>query len=142
MNIRPATQTDQSTITRLIRDAGINPMSLDWQRFVIAEDNGAIVGIGQVKQHSDGSHELASIAVIPSRQKQGVAGEIIRHLLAKETGVVHLTCRSQLETFYVRFGFRKIARDEMTPYFGRIIRLVNALGGLRGIKIIVMKRDA
>jgi N-acetylglutamate synthase-like GNAT family acetyltransferase len=140
MNFRPATQTDQPTITRLIRDAGINPMSLDWQRFVIAEDSGATVGIGQVKQHGDGSRELASIAVIPSRQKQGVASEIIRHLLAQETGVVYLTCRSQLETFYVRFGFRKIARAEMTPYFRRIIRLVNALGGLRGIKIIVMKR--
>ena len=126
----------------MIHDAGINPMSLDWHHFVIAEDNGTTVGIGQVKQHGDGSRELASIAVIPERQGQGVASEIIHHLLAKESGVIYLTCRSQLESFYTRFGFRRIERDEMTPYFRRIIRLANIfLKVSRGdVKIIVMKK--
>lgn len=142
MNLRPATEQDQKTIERIIHAAGINPMSLDWHHFVIAEDNSAIVGIGQVKQHGDGSRELASIAVIPERQGQGIASEIIRHLLAKESGVIYLTCRNQLETFYNRFGFRRIERDEMTPYFRRIIRLANIFIPLmRGnVKIIVMKK--
>lgn len=143
MQLRQATQADQKIIERIIRDAGINPMSLDWRRFVIADEDGQTVGIGQVKQHGDGARELASIAVLPERQKQGIASEIIRRLLAKENGDVYLTCRASLETFYTRFSFRKIEREEMTPYFRRIIRLANIFMPLmRGaVKIIVMKRQ-
>lgn len=142
MHIRPAQAEDQKTITRMIHDAGINPISLDWQRFLIAEDDGQIIGIGQIKVHGDGSRELASIAVIPSRQGQGIGSEIIRTLLTRESGRLYLTCRAQLETYYARFGFRRIERDEMTPYFRRIMRLASIFMTLaRGQGPIVMKRD-
>lgn len=141
MNIRPATQLDQPTITRIIHDAGINPMSLDWRRFLVAEDGGAIIGIGQVKPHGDGSRELASIAVIPSRHGQGIARAIIDELLSRESGAVYLTCRDKLESFYARFGFRKIAHNEMPPDLRRLMRLAGIFGALRGVKIIVMKRE-
>src|SRR6476619_7544468 len=36
--IRPATEADQVTIRRLIREANLNPMSLDWPNFVVAEE--------------------------------------------------------------------------------------------------------
>ena len=49
-----------------------------WPNFVVAEDGGTIVGIGQVKTHGDGSRELASIAVIPARQSQGIGGRLSR----------------------------------------------------------------
>ena len=141
IHLRPATEQDQKTIERMIHDAGINPMSLDWQRFVIADDAGKAVGIGQVKQHGDGSRELASIAVIPERRGQGIASEIIHHLLAQESGVVYLTCRSQLETFYNRFGFRKIGRNEMTTYFRRLYRIGNIFARLAKTEMLVMKLD-
>jgi N-acetylglutamate synthase-like GNAT family acetyltransferase len=150
--IRPAQAEDQKAIERIIHDAGINPMSLDWHRFVIAEEDadpkgfakpfGSIIGIGQIKPHGDGSRELASIAVIPSRRGQGIGSEIIRALLAQEQGTLYLTCREQLEAYYTRFGFRRVPRDEMTPYFRRIVRVVNIFSPLmRGVRIIVMKRD-
>lgn len=143
MNIRAATAADQSTIHRIIHDANINPMSLEWHHFIVAEEDGGVTGVGQVKQHSDGSRELASIAVIPERRGHGIAGEIIRTLLAQENGTLYLTCRNSLEDFYVRFGFRSIPPEEMTPYFRRLYRLGNALmkiGGGRQ-RLIVMKRQ-
>ncbi|MDE3089718.1 MAG: GNAT family N-acetyltransferase [Chloroflexota bacterium] len=153
MNIRPAAASDQPAITRIIRDAKINPMSLDWHRFIVAEEDeppagsgicGRIVGIGQIKVHGDGSRELASIAVISERRRQGIGSTVIRALLAHETGALYLTCRQPLETYYARFGFRRIAREEMPPYFRRIIRLANLFTALSrgGVRIIVMKRDA
>jgi len=142
MKLRPAVQSDQPIITRIIREANINPMSLDWRRFLVAEEEGAIVGVGQIKMHGDGSRELASIAVIPARQGQGIARKIIEQLIAQEAGALYLTCRSQLEPFYARFGFRKIERAEMPPYFRRLIRIVNLIAPLvRGVKIIVMKKQ-
>lgn len=141
MFLRPATQADQKIIERIIRDAGINPMALDWRRFLIAEEKGQVIGIGQVKPHGDGSRELASIAVIPERRGQGIASEIIRTLLAKESGDVYLTCRAQLESFYKRFGFRKIKREEMTIYFRRLHRIGNLFARLAGTEMLVMKLD-
>ena len=51
INIRPATAKDGETIKALVRMARINPRNLDWRRFIVAEENGRVVGIGQVKQN-------------------------------------------------------------------------------------------
>ena len=140
--IRPATLDDQLTIRRLIKEAGINRMSLQWPNFVVAEDGGAIVGIGQVKTHGDGSRELASIAVIPARQSEGIGGAIITTLLDREHGVVHLTCRSQLQGYYERFGFRRLDPPEFPRYFRRMIPIINVVARLVGTQILVMRREA
>ncbi|HEY8813759.1 MAG TPA: GNAT family N-acetyltransferase, partial [Candidatus Dormibacteraeota bacterium] len=132
LTIRPATHADQVTIRRLIKEAGINRMSLQWPNFVVADDAGAIVGIGQVKTHGDGSRELASIAVIPARQSQGIGGAIIKTLLDREEGVVHLTCRRQLQGYYERFGFRRLAPAEFPRYFRRMIPIINVVARLFG----------
>lgn len=142
MNIRSATATDQKTIKSIIRAARINPMDLDWRRFVVAEDEGQIVGVGQIKSHRDGSRELASIAVIPERQRQDIGSEIIRALLSKESATLYLMCREELEPYYARFGFRRVSSEGMTPHFRRMHRLANSfLARKIGVRIIVMKRD-
>jgi N-acetylglutamate synthase-like GNAT family acetyltransferase len=148
LTIRPATEADQPMIRRLIAEARINRMSLNWPNFVVAQDadskDGAIVGVGQVKAHGDGSRELASIAVIPTRQRQGIGRAIIETLLAREPGaVLYLTCRRELQSYYEPFGFRLLVPSEYPPYFRRIVPLVNAAMRLLrfGTQIVVMRRD-
>jgi N-acetylglutamate synthase-like GNAT family acetyltransferase len=141
LTIRPATQVDQETIRRLIKEAGINRMSLNWPNFVVAEDGGEVVGIGQVKTHGDGSRELASIAVIPARQSQGIGSAIIKTLLAREHGIVYLTCRRELQGYYERFGFRRLDRAEFPRYFRRMIPIINMVARRFGIEILVMRLD-
>lgn len=125
--IRPARLEDQPTIRRIVRRAGINPLGLPWQRFVLAEVDGRIVGTGQIKPHKDESRELASLAVVPAFQGQGIGGDIIRHLLAAEQGPVYLMCAGRLGGYYARFGFRVIEPAEMPPYFRRVHHLANVL---------------
>jgi N-acetylglutamate synthase-like GNAT family acetyltransferase len=116
-------------------------MDLGWPNFVMAEDGGAIVGLGQVKPHRDGSRELASIAVVPTRQGQGIGSAVIEALMARETSaVLHLTCRSELQGFYERFGFVRLKAADYTPYFRRTIPIVNIIGRLFGFQILVMRR--
>jgi len=144
LTIRRAIEADQPTIRRLIAEARINRMSLNWPNFVVAEDGGAIVGVGQVKAHDDGSRELASIAVIRPRQRQGIGRAIIETLLAREPGaVLYLTCRRELQSYYEPFGFRLLVPPEYPPYFRRIVPLVNAAMRLLrfGTQIVVMRRD-
>jgi putative acetyltransferase len=117
-------------------------MSLKWPHFVVAEDDGEIVGIGQVKTHGDGSRELASIAVIPARQRQGIGSAIIETLLAREQGVTYLTCRRQLQGYYERFGFRRLETAEFPPYFRRMVPIINMVARMFRTQILVMRRDA
>jgi N-acetylglutamate synthase-like GNAT family acetyltransferase len=142
LEIRPATAEDQDTISRLVKDARLNPMSLSWPNFVVAQEGSELVGVGQVKSHGDGSRELASIVVVPARQGSGIGSAVIRTLLAGHPGVLHLTCRRELQGYYERFGFRRLSRAEYPPYFARMIPLVNLIGRLGGIQILVMRREA
>jgi N-acetylglutamate synthase-like GNAT family acetyltransferase len=81
-NHQPATQAHQPTIKALIGQARLNPLGVNWRRFVVAVDeSGTIIGCGQLKPHRDGSLGLASIVVAPIWRGQGVARAVIEHLL-------------------------------------------------------------
>jgi N-acetylglutamate synthase-like GNAT family acetyltransferase len=130
-SLRKATLADAATIRRIISQVQINPMGLYWQRFVLAiGPDGKVIGCGQVKPHSDGSLELASIAVMPAWRGKGIARAMIEYLLENYPGRLYLTCRSQLEPLYQKFGFQAIQYEKMPPYFKRISRLVSLFNKL------------
>ncbi|MBX3059702.1 MAG: GNAT family N-acetyltransferase [Anaerolineae bacterium] len=126
VKLRAATQDDQAAIKALIREVGINPMALDWRRFVVAEDeSGQFIGCGQVKPHRDGSRELASIAVKKGWRRQGVARAIIERLQAEHGRPLWLTCVNRLVAFYEPFGFVEVSDyNQMSGYYRRAKRLM------------------
>lgn len=109
---------------------------------VAVDSEGDIVGCGQIKVHRDGSHELASIAVVPAWRGGGVARRIIESLNAAHPETLFLTCRERLGPFYKKFGFMIVDDREMTPYFQRIWRISHWLSalGLVHDDLLVMKR--
>jgi N-acetylglutamate synthase-like GNAT family acetyltransferase len=142
--LQQASQADFPSIRNLIHEVGINPTGLDWRRFLVARDaKGNVIGCGQVKPHRDGSSELASIAVKPGWRGQGIARAIIQELIAFHPGALYLTCRASLVSFYMKFGFRVIEKDEMPNYFQRVKGLVDFLDrvGLVGEELLVMRLD-
>jgi len=151
--LRPALAEDFPSIKALIRAVQINPMDLDWRRFVVAcpTDSREIIGCGQLKPHRDGSWELASIAVVPEWRKRGVARALIEYLVqryaeeretAQRPTLLYLTCRASLEPFYLKFGFTTMVEAAMPRYFRRIHRIVRVLNraGLVDEQILVMVR--
>lgn len=142
--IRPARQSDFLAIRSLVHLVKINPMHLDWHRFIVAVTaEEVLIGCGQIKPHQNESLELASIAVAPEWRHQGVASAIINRLLANHSGRLYLTCRASLEAFYARFDFRVVAEDKMPEYFRRVSRLFRVLYRLNLIdeRLLVMVRD-
>lgn len=126
--LRPAVEVDQEAIKTLIRAVQINPMGLDWRRFVVAvaADDGRLLGCGQVKPHRDGSRELASIAVEREWRKTGIARSIIEELQRAHGSPLWLTCLSKLVPFYTKFGFTEVMESAaMPPYFRRIRFVMN-----------------
>ena len=122
--LRPATAAEDHAIKDLIHQVGINPMSLDWRRFLLAvDDRGLIIGCGQVKPHFDGTCELASIAVVPEHRGEGIARALIERLMRENPPPLYLTCLKSMQPLYIKFGFRDVPPAEMPAYFRRLWRI-------------------
>jgi N-acetylglutamate synthase-like GNAT family acetyltransferase len=120
----------------------INPMGLDWKRFIVAvNDQEEVIGVGQIKPHGTDVLELASIAVYPEYRSQGIARAIIEYLLKDSPRPLYLTCISSLEHLYQKFGFQTISYGEMPRYFQRISKLANVMFTFanRDDRLLVMK---
>ena len=140
--IRPARESESGQIRDLIHLTGINPMGLDWKRFIVAaNDRDEMIGCGQLKPHGADILELASLAVYPEYRGQGVARAIIEYLLAESPRPLYLMCASPLGPLYEKFGFRGIPYEEMPRYFQRISKLAGLLTSLsrREESLLVMK---
>lgn len=142
ITIRPARESDSARIRGLIYSTGINPMGLDWKRFIVAVDeHDEMIGCGQLKPHGQDLLELASIAVYPEQRGKGIARAIIEHLLKNSPRPLYLMCESSLGPLYEKFGFRAISYEEMPRYFQRISKLAGLATTLarREERLLIMK---
>jgi N-acetylglutamate synthase-like GNAT family acetyltransferase len=142
ITIRPARETEAAQIRDLIHLVGINPMGLDWKRFIVAvNDRDEMFGCGQLKPHGSNILELASLAVYPEHRGEGVARLIIEHLLKESPRPLYLMCQSGLGPLYEKFGFRPIPYEEMPRYFQRISKLAGLVTTLaqREERLLIMK---
>ncbi len=140
--LRPARESESAQIRDLIRLSGINPIGLDWKRFILAvNDRDEMIGCGQLKPHGKEILEMASIAVYPEHRRKGVARAVIEHLLKDSPRPLYLTCISSNGPLYQKFGFVSIPYEEMPRYFQRLSKLAMAFMSLRNRndELLVMK---
>ncbi|HSL44682.1 MAG TPA: GNAT family N-acetyltransferase [Anaerolineales bacterium] len=147
ITIRPARPEDQETMVSLIRQAKLNPRNLHWQNFLIAQENGQIVGIRQVKVYSQGTREVASGFVLPEYRRQGISARLMNELLARETGPLYTMVNEKRAYYYEQFGFRRVNPGQLPPDFrkeyriGRVVTTLMALFRRERIRIIPLKRE-
>jgi N-acetylglutamate synthase-like GNAT family acetyltransferase len=148
LTIRPARPEEQETIVSLIHQAKISPRNLHWEHFLIAEEDGQIAGIRQVKIHSKGTREVGSGYVLPEYRHQGISARLMNEILSRETGTLYLMCRDKWIPYYERFGFRQVPVDQLPTDFRQeyristmITRLISAFMKDK-IRILPMKRNA
>jgi len=108
VTIRPARPDDDAIIKQMVWQARLDPTSLKWQNFLVAEHNGEIAGIGQVKPHAD-CRELGSLVTKGSYRGQGIASQIIDALQQNARFPLYLMCAAQMEAFYQGFGYQRIS---------------------------------
>jgi N-acetylglutamate synthase-like GNAT family acetyltransferase len=119
---------------------------------MVAEEDDAVIGIGQIKRHWDGTPELASLVVAEDHRGQGVGSALVRALLERHTANhgeehVYLFCLAQLGAYYGRLGFRIVSRQTL-PWplavmhlLGNGLGQLSLLGGNKRIQIIAMCYD-
>jgi N-acetylglutamate synthase-like GNAT family acetyltransferase len=146
VTIRPARHEEQPTIVALIHQAKISPRNLHWERFLVAEENGQIVGLRQVKVHAQGTREVGSGYVLPAYRHQGISARLMNEILSRENGTLYLTCRVQWAPYYEQFGFQRVDSDQLPADFlkeyriGRFITSTVSIFMKDKVRIIPMKR--
>jgi len=146
INIRPARQEDQQTIVSFVQQAKINPRNLHWERFLVAEENGQVIGIRQVKIHAGGTREVASGFVLPEYRRQGISAHLMNEILRHEAGTLYLMCRDLRAPYYEKFGFRRAEVDQLPSDFrkeyriGRIVTSLMSMFRKDKVRIIPMRR--
>ena len=128
MFIRPATEADRRAILGLMRPRDYNRVNLQPACFLVAEEEGQVIGIGQIKRHRDGTPELASLVVAAERRRQGVGQALVRALVARHQGPLYLFCLATLESFYATLGFQQVARRQLPLTLALIHGLGNTVG--------------
>ncbi len=143
--MRRATANDAAAIRALIWQVRINPTGLDWRHFLVAVDGSdRVIATGQVKPLQDGTRELASIATAAEFRGQGLASALINQLIAETPRPLYLECAERLGSFYARFGFRTLSKEEMPPVLGRKADLMDWMRrhlAPKMSRLLVMKLD-
>lgn len=137
--IRKATEGDQAIIKQMVSEARLDPTALHWSHFRVAEKNGEIIGIGQIRPYPK-CRELGSLVVKLAYRGQYIGEQLVTALLADEQGDVYLECRSHNEGYYARFGFQTIPWRQTPMPLKLKAGIGHYVGKLIGFKLVTMKR--
>lgn len=78
IEIKHATEMDMFFIEEMIRKHNLDSSDLHYSQFVIAKENGNLVGLGRMKKIGK-AHEIGCITVLEERK--GVGALMLKHLL-------------------------------------------------------------
>jgi N-acetylglutamate synthase-like GNAT family acetyltransferase len=111
-------------------------------RFLLAEDNGQLLGCVYVELHGDHAY-LGLLSVDPGRQKTGLgrrlvaaAEEFAREMGAQRMELTVVNLRTELPVFYQKLGYALTGtepiREEMVPRVTQICHFIRMSKGLGG----------
>ena len=112
INFIVAQPSDLADLLNLLELIGGDRSKMDTASFIVAKDDQKLVGCVRVKKFNDQSLELASLAVNPEYQRQGIGRTLVEKILEKEKSrPIFLFCSIEKEPFYTLNGFVKIVPE-------------------------------
>ncbi|NJP08502.1 MAG: GNAT family N-acetyltransferase [Leptolyngbyaceae cyanobacterium RU_5_1] len=140
--IRPACSQDQWTIRKLVLAARLDPTQLRWSQFWVVECEGRVIACGQLRSFA-GAQELGSLVVARNWRGSGLGSHLTRHLIQQATQPLYLECLGhQLAQFYQRFGFERVAWQELPRSLQRKFGLSNLASRLFRLPVVFMQHSS
>jgi amino-acid N-acetyltransferase len=146
IGIRRATERDQQEIRALVRSERLNPTGINWPNFWVAVIGGRIIGAVQMRKHSDGSRELASLVVSKEHRGNGTASRLIDALLAENQGPVWMITAEPHAAAYSRWGFEQIktraapAKVRRNHFMGSLARIISFVMRRPMRRLVILER--
>lgn len=101
----------------------MNPIVFNAQDFLIAEEDGEVVGFGQVRRVGrQGARELASVIVKKEMRSKGLGRKIVRTLVDNELSLrsskqdnagIFLLCLQKRMRWYEEMGFQRVNLESL-----------------------------
>lgn len=134
-----ATPKDEQEIINLLQSLNGDRANFDINKFYVAKNEEEIIGCVRIKVFDGGCLELASLAVQPNYQNQGVGSKLVTTLLQAEISrPIFLLTSLDKESFYKKFDFAVVEPlnlpDEFKKEYDKIISLPFA----KGLEVIAM----
>ncbi|MEL6406780.1 MAG: GNAT family N-acetyltransferase [Chloroflexota bacterium] len=139
ITIREARAEDSEIIKQMVWAERLDPTSLKWQHFLVAEHESEIVGIGQIKQYP-GCEELGSLVTKAEYQGQGIGRRMIDALEARAGRPLYLLCAEKMEAYYLRFGYETITWWD-APAFLKLKTSPLLIFQLFGVRVCIMRKN-
>jgi amino-acid N-acetyltransferase len=125
MLYRKAVFSDVEEMHKLINDYAEEGLMLGRSRnilyetlrdFVVAEEEGKVVGVGALLMVWDSLAEVRALAVSPLVTKQGIGREIVERLVAEacEYGVKTVFTLTYQPGFFSKLGFTEVPKDTLS----------------------------
>lgn len=126
MLYRKATFRDVEAIHKIINDYAADGVMLSRARntiyetlreYVLAEQDGSVIGLGALHLVWDELAEVRSMAVVPDSVNSGIGREIVERLLqeARALGVKTVFALTYQPGFFAKLGFREVAKETLSP---------------------------
>ena len=82
---------------------------------IVAEDEGAVIGVGALHIMWDRLAEVRMMAIAPEHTRQGIGAEIVRRLLVEgdALGIEKVFTLTYKPDFFRKLGFIRISREEL-----------------------------
>lgn len=139
VRLRAARPGDRWLILRRILREALDPTSIDWRRFVLAErEDGAVLGFAQIKCLPDNVLEFGSLVVEPFARRKGIGALLVRALVEPRSDPIYLLCAGRRETFYQRLQFERLESHEMPPALHRKWRIGSLFARFMGGSVVAM----
>ena len=136
--IRPAKTKDVKSIRNLVDSYAAPGQMLSKetvtlyesvQEFIVAEDNGVLVGCGALHILWEDLAEVRTVAVKENLHKQGIGHKIMEAIIqrAREVGVEKIFCLTFQTEFFGRHGFEVIEGTPVDPsVYAELLRSYDA----------------
>ena len=136
--IRPAKTKDVKSIRNLVDSYAAPGQMLSKetvtlyesvQEFIVAEDNGVLVGCGALHILWEDLAEVRTVAVKENLHKQGIGHQILEAIIqrAREVGVEKIFCLTFQTEFFGRHGFEVIEGTPVDPsVYAELLRSYDA----------------
>ncbi|MEW6117583.1 MAG: GNAT family N-acetyltransferase [Nitrospirota bacterium] len=106
VTVRHATEADMPFIEEKIHRYGFDDHNLNHRQFVVAAENGAIIGFGRLQQIGELYH-IGCVAVVEERRGMGIGSLIMQHLLDIAPVDMVYVLTDQVD-YFRKFGFSEM----------------------------------
>ncbi len=103
VTIRHATESDMVSIEKKLKKYHLDADDLDASQFVVAAENGDIIGFGRLRKTGD-VYDIGCVVVIEQQRRRGIGASIVRHLM-EYAPVKTVYVVTDLVDYFTRLGF-------------------------------------